>query len=156
MLSSLSITQNLVPGDKIGAMKAIHLSILVLLTVSLSVACSHRDQTPENKSHFGAYTLVEVDGHAIPAEVSHGQTLIRVESGRIEFEAGGTCISQTVFGPPEGENIHREVRADCVYKGHSVDLTWHGAGRTRGQFGPDDFTMNNEGMIFRYRKIEDK
>ena len=134
-------------------MKATLLSTTILLTGLLLIGCTRRIQAPPSTAIIGTFQLVEVDGNTIPAEVTHGSSAVRIESGQIEFDSQGTCISRTVFGPPKGENIHREVRADCDYDGQTVDLTWHGAGRTRGEFAGEEFTMNNEGMMFRYRKV---
>ena len=139
--------------SKLKLMKAIHLNVIILLTALTLAACKHRAQNAPDTALIGTYELVEVNGQIIPAEVSHGSTPIRVEAGQIEFNAKGSCISRTVFGPPKGENIHREVRANCTFDGQLVTMAWHGAGHTQGQFEQGGFTMNNEGMLFRYRKI---
>ncbi len=44
------------------------------------------------------------------ASVSHGGDL-KVHSGVFTINADGTCISKTVFSPPSGEKIAREVKA---------------------------------------------
>lgn len=66
-------------------------------------------------------------------------------------EEGGR-ISDTVFGPPKGEVVHRRVEASYTQSGNELLLRWKGAGMTKGTLGDESFTMDNEGMIFAYRK----
>ena len=102
---------------------------------------------------MGKYELVKVDGKPVPAQVDHGTTAILVVSGQMNFEPENNCTSLTVFSPIGGENIERRVTATFTRNGSEIDLTWHGAGRTKGTFENNAFTMNNEGMIFSYQRV---
>ena len=111
------------------------------------------DVKPSNESDIaGVYTLVTVDGVNIPGNVDHGGHGIMLHSGEFTINADGTCISKTVFSPPSGEKIVREVKATYTRKEAVLTMNWEGAGMTEGTVKGDTFTMNNEGMIFVYKK----
>jgi hypothetical protein len=49
-------------------------------------------------------------------------------------------------------SITREVKATYTRQGSKLTMQWEGAGMTTGTVEGDMFTMNNEGMVFSYRK----
>ena len=100
----------------------------------------------------GQYTLVSVDGKPIPCHVFHENTDITVKSGLFTINSDGTCRSETVFFLPKGNDVHRVVDATYTVSGTELTMHWNRAGVTRGTVNGNDFTMNNEGMIFAYRK----
>ncbi len=97
----------------------------------------------------GVYTLVTVDGVNIPGMVNHGGHDVMLHSGTFIINADKTCISKTVFG---SQKVSREVKATYTQEGSRLNMQWIGAGRTKGVIKGDTFTMNNEGMIFSYKK----
>ena len=56
------------------------------------------------------------------------------------------------FSLPSGGNPSREVKATFAQEGSKLTMKWEGAGMTTGTVEGDAFAMNNEGMIFAYRK----
>jgi hypothetical protein len=133
--------------------------ILIILTTGLMMtACSKQKVEAEPVDaadamiHAGEYELVSVDGKEVPATVSHSGTDIQVLSGAFTIDADGQCTSRTVFVPPNGQEIEREVDATYTMEGSVLTMKWEGAGFTVGQVEGDTFTMNNEGMEFVYRK----
>ncbi|HVO52758.1 MAG TPA: hypothetical protein VMV60_17315 [Thermoanaerobaculia bacterium] len=94
---------------------------------------------------------MSVDGNAVPATVRHGATLT-VKSGVFIINADGTCSSKLVFSPPSGGDITREVKATYTRQRPTLTMKWEGAGTATGTVEGDTFTMNNEGMVFTYRK----
>ena len=100
----------------------------------------------------GDYTLVSVDEAKVPATVSHHDQPVQVHSGSFTINADGTCISRTVFSRPGGDKVTREVHATYSREGSTLKMKWEGAGQTVGNFKGDSFTMNNEDMIFLYRR----
>jgi hypothetical protein len=100
----------------------------------------------------GVYTLVSVDGKPVPASVSHEGATVTVRSGTFTINADGTCISRIVFAPPSGTEVTREVSATYTKDGSNLTMLWKGAGETVGTIDGATFTMNNEGMVFIYRK----
>ena len=53
---------------------------------------------------------------------------------------------------PSGDDVTRKVNATYTREGAKLNMQWEGAGKTAGTFEGDSFSMNNEGMIFAYKK----
>lgn len=100
----------------------------------------------------GVYALISVNGKNVPASVSHDGTGVQVRSGSFTINADGTCGTKTVFVPPSGQEATREVSATYTKDGAKLTMQWKGAGMTVGTVDGNTFTMDNEGMIFVYRK----
>ena len=152
-IPALEITIN-VPESFVSMLEAMKTYLLLpalIAAIFLLNACA----SPEEQTEFtraGTYELIAVDGKPLPALVQHGSHSVRVESGELVLTQAGQATSRTVFGPPEGDSIHREVQASFTQSGSKLNLTWKGAGQTIGEFSGDQFTMNNEGMLFSYSK----
>jgi hypothetical protein len=100
----------------------------------------------------GVYTLVSVDGSPVPAKVTHGGHAMEVRSGTLTFEADNACGTRTVFAPTGGKEVVREVQATYTRTGADLEMKWKGAGGTTGTLEGETFTLNNEGMLFVYRR----
>jgi hypothetical protein len=100
----------------------------------------------------GTYSLVSVNGNKVPASVSHDGAALEVRSGSFTLQADGTCSTKTVLVPPSGREVTREASAAYTKKGSKLTMRWNAAGRTTGTIKGNTFTMNNEGMVFVYRK----
>ena len=100
----------------------------------------------------GNYALISVDGNKVPGTINHEGTTLTVKSGVMAFNADGTCISRSTFALPSQPDVNRTVKATYTREGSSLTMKWEGAGVTTGKVEGDTFTMNNEGMIFVYRK----
>jgi hypothetical protein len=137
--------------NRMKPMKTTLLAATLILALSCLSACSHRKQSA-TFSPVGTFQLVEVNGQAVPANVVHGGIDIRVVSGLLVLTEEGGGTSDTVFGPPKGEDVHRRVEVSYTQSGNELSLRWKGAGTTKGTLGDESFTMDNEGMIFGYRK----
>jgi len=127
-------------------------SFLLLVTGLFLFACQQMPTTVSDVDSTGIYNLISVDGLEVPANVSHGDVPLRVSSGTFTIKANGTCISRIVFGMPSGDKMTREVKATYTRKGSKLRMQWEGAGTTEGTVEGDSFTMDNEGMIFIYKK----
>ena len=57
-----------------------------------------------------------------------------------------------VFVPPNGSETTRVVNATYSLEKDTLTMQWEGAGTTEGTVAGDTFTMNNEGMVFAYKK----
>ena len=73
-------------------------------------------------------------------------------SGVFTINADGTCSSKIVFSMPSGGDSTREVKASYTRQGSTLTMKWEGAGMTTGTVTNNTFTMDNEGMIFAYRR----
>jgi hypothetical protein len=67
-------------------------------------------------------------------------------------KADGTCATSTVFVPPSGKEATRDVSATHTKEGSKLTMQWQGAGMTTGTIEGNTFTMDNEGMVFVYKK----
>ena len=124
----------------------------LLLTLGLLLATCQSKIGISNDDHHGSYTLATVDGLQLPATVTHDDVEIKVQSGTFTINADGTCLSRTIFGPPSGADITRDVSATYTLNDSTMTMQWEGAGQTTGTISDGFFSMNNEGMIFVYEK----
>ena len=115
--------------------------------------CSPQPATEaHSKDISGVYTLVTLNGNKVPASISHEGVAIQVRSGTFTIKADGTCGTKTTFVPPSGSEVAREVSATYTKDGPKLTMQWKGAGTTTGTIEGDTFTMDNEGMVFGYKK----
>jgi len=101
---------------------------------------------------IGVYALLTVNGNRVPASVSHDGTALQVRSGTFTIKADGTSSSKTIFVPPSGPEATREVSTTYTKEGSKLTMKWQGAGMTASTIAGNTFTMDNEGMLFVYRK----
>ncbi len=134
--------------------RAVHalLGGLLLAAVQLLPARAHAVAGPDNGDIAGVYTLVSVNGVAVPMTLDHEGAKLEIRSGAFTINADGTCLSRMVFVPPPGQEVTREVKATYTRQGSKLTMQWEGAGITEGVVEGTTFTMNNEGMVLAYRK----
>jgi hypothetical protein len=84
--------------------------------------------------------------------VSHEGAALEVRSGSFNIGFNGRCSTTTVFVPPSGREVSREVRAVYSKDGSWLTIWWDGAGTTTGTVDGATFTMDNEGIAFVYRR----
>ena len=132
-----------------------HLLQLCLLPLFMVVGwagCKEPAKVAADINPAGTYALVSVDGNKVPCTVQHDGHALAIKSGTFIINADGTCSSRMAFSPPGGGDVVREVKASYTRQGAKLTMKWEGAGTTVGTVEGDTFTMNNEGMIFTYRK----
>ena len=138
---------------KLSALAGHLLQLLFLLAVGLLVsACQPEAKVAASPDPTGVYALVTVNGNQVPASVSHEGVALQVRSGTFTINSDGTCSTKTSFVPPSGPEATREVHATYTKEGSKLTMQWAGAGTTSGTIEGNTFTMNNEGMLFVYRK----
>ena len=115
-------------------------------------ACTGPKATGSGADITGVYTLVSVNGKPVPADLAHEGVALQVRAGTFTIRADGTCGTKTTFVPPGGTELVREVSATYTQSGARLAMQWQGAGKTVGTVEGQTFTMNNEGMLFVYRK----
>lgn len=133
------------------AKRAVSLCLLLGAGLFLS-ACKPEAKVATGSDPSGIYTLATVDGKPVPANITHDGTKLQVRSGTFTIKADGTCSTKTVFVPPSGSEVVREVSATYNREGSKLTMQWQGAGTTTGTVEGSTFTMNNEGMVLVYRK----
>ena len=128
------------------------LSLLVVLLLLALTGCKNQTPVTASLNPVGDYTLVSIDGRNVPCNLTHEGAAMIVKSGSFTINADGTCRSFTTFAVPPHPDVHREVKATYTQNGVALVMRWQGAGLTQGQINGNEFTMNNEGMLFSYRK----
>lgn len=126
---------------------------LLAVTLLLSlVGCKSQSRSIADINPAGTYTLVSVDGKDVPCETKHNGATMTLKSGVFTINSDGTCRSLMTFSLPPHKEINREVKATYIRKGAELTMRWEHLGVTRGNIAADTFTMNNEGMVFIFRK----
>jgi hypothetical protein len=100
----------------------------------------------------GNYTLFSVNGSPLPCTVTHEGVSLTIKTGVFVIKSDGTSTSKITFTLPSKEDFTREVNATYILEGTKLTMKWEGAGTTIGNVEGNTFTMNNEGMVFVYRK----
>ena len=136
---------------KIQITKALIFCFTLVLVFVIS-SCVNQETISSDTGLVDVYALTSINGNHIPASVSHQGNTLQVLSGTFKIKANGTCDSKTVFDPPSGTKIVREVTATYTQDGSRLTMQWKGAGKTIGNIQDDTFTMDNHGMIFVYKK----
>jgi len=124
----------------------------VLAAGIIMSSCTKQQADSASEGVAGQYVLVSVDGKGVPATVSHGGVSLKVLSGAFTISADRTCSSRTVFVLPAGNETERKVAATYTLVGSELTMQWEGAGVTVGTIEGNIFTMNNEGILFVYKK----
>jgi hypothetical protein len=123
------------------------------VAVVIFISAFQKQQTTASTADpTGVYKLVSVDGKTVPASVSHEGTTLQIRSGAFTINADGTCSSKMIFVPPSGTEATLEVSATYTKEGSKLTMQWKDAGKTVGSIDGNTFTMENEGMVFVYRK----
>ena len=143
--------QDHIPVNAITIAKATLLCFLLTAGLLLS-ACKQESNVATGGKPTGVYTLVSVSGKRVPASVTNDGVALQVRSGTFTINADGTCGTKTIFVPPSGSATTNEASATYTQDGSKLTMQWQGAGTTTGTLNGSTFTMENEGMVFVYRK----
>ncbi len=125
---------------------------LLLLAGFLFPACTKPESSIRDSDFAGVYRLFSVNGNLLPANIDHEGSALQVRSGTFILNSDSTCSTRTVFVPPSGTEIAREVSATYTKEGSKLTIQWQGAGTTVGTIQGNTFTMDNEGMLLVYKK----
>jgi len=126
--------------------------LLPMVMVACWAGCKEPAKVVADADPVGTYTLVSVDGKQVPCTAQHDGHALVVKSGSFVINADGTCSSRVAFVPPGGSDVVRDVKASYTRQGAKLTMKWEGAGTTIGTVEGDTFTMNNEGIVFAYRR----
>jgi hypothetical protein len=137
----------------------LHWCLLPLFTIMVWAGCRQEAKvaadtktiaaTAADINPAGTYALVTVDGNKVPCAVEHEGHKMTIQSGGFIINPDGTCSSKMSLA---GRDTAIEVKATYTREGPKLTMKWQGAGMTTGTVEGDTFTMNNEGMVFAYRK----
>ncbi len=118
----------------------------------LLAGCTSQRSSTKDSNARGTYTLISVDGKKTPCTAVHQGANLKIESGVFTMKSDGNCSSVILFVPPSGTAVSKEVSGSYSQNGSSLEFRWKGAGTTKGTVDGDTFTMNNEGMVFAYKR----
>jgi hypothetical protein len=124
-------------------------ALLALCLAMVWAGCKQQAKVAAESNPVGTYNLVSVDGNKVPCTVQHDGHALPVSSGTFIINPDGTCSSKMVLS---GRDSAIEVKATYTRQGSKLTMQWQGAGNTLGTVEGDTFTMNNEGMVFAYKK----
>ena len=93
------------------------LQLCFVLTLGLLLSACQQEGKIAKTDPTGVYVLASVNGSKIPASISHEGTALQVRSGAFTIKADGTCSTKTVFVPPSGSEVAREVSATYTQEG---------------------------------------
>lgn len=139
-------------GQGLSTRHFLRFCMLALVPAMLWTGCKPNAKTVAETNPVGTYNLVSVHGNQVPCTVKHEGAEPSIKSGTFIINADGTCSSKIQFTLPGRGDATREVKASYTRQGAQLTMKWQGAGITTGTVEGDTFTMNNEGMIFAYRK----
>ena len=123
-------------------------SVLPLFMVVVWAGCKQAGNAGDTNP-VGTYSLVSVEANKVPCTVQHEGHTMTINSGSFSINADGTCSSKISLA---GRDAAIEVKATYTRDGQKLTMQSQGVGRTIGSVEGDTFTMNNEGMVFAYRK----
>jgi hypothetical protein len=115
-------------------------------------SCAKKELYHFKADFTGVYTLITLNRNPVPVSFIYEGAILRVRSGAFTFYVDGTCNIKTTFVSPSGTEFTREMSALYTKKGSELIMQWKGAGKTVGTIDGNTITMDNEGMVFVYRK----
>ena len=136
----------------LAAWLAIGPALLICCLAFLWAGCGPAAKAPADINPVGNYKLVSVDGKPVPCSVNPDGHDMQVQSGLFVINTDGTCSSKITLAKPGGGEAAIEVKATYTRQAGTLTMKWERAGTTTGTVKGDDFTMNNEGMVFAYRR----
>lgn len=106
--------------------------ILTALAALLVIACG--DSTGPDTSHVGTYTLLSVDGEALPVSFTDGFATIVLTSGHVTLNADGTFADVLSYTVTEGTDSYSDTET------YSGTYTRSGSNITFNVTSPDPDT----------------
>lgn len=128
------------------------LGLVVSALALLAVGCQQQPKSSTPPDATGTYTLATVGGQKLPCTPPHQGGAPEVRAGSITLQADGTFTSTMTYAGPGGQAGSRDFSGTYTRQGSSFKLQWKGAGTTTATLDGNIFTMNNEGLLFAYRK----
>ena len=126
---------------------------LVLSVMGLCLAsCSQAPRTTNTFDHAGTYELVTINGNELPYTPPHEGGAPQVRSSTFTLNADGTFSSTFTYGMPSVNPFSRDFSGTYTREGSRFSFQWKGAGRTTATLEGNTLTMDNEGVLFAYRK----
>ena len=123
---------------------------LVLLLLGLWLPACKQVSGPSDVT--GTYLLVTIDGRELPYTPAHQGGAPQVVSSTLTLDAGGTFRMSMSYATTPGNSISRDFGGTYTQEGTVLSMLWKGAGKTTATLEGSTLTLNNEGILFAYRK----
>jgi len=127
------------------------LGVLFVLGLCLS-ACNRAAKTARVSDHTGTYRLVTINGNDLPYTPPHEGGAPQVLSSTLTLHADGTFSMTMGYGTTPGDTVTRDFGGTYVREDSVFHFQWKGAGRTPATLEGNTLTIDNEGILFAYRK----
>jgi hypothetical protein len=129
-------------------------SALMLLFIGLFLPACRQGTTvvSTNPEPAGTYALVSINGNKLPYTPPHEGGAPEVQSSAMTLKADGTFTSTVTYGMPGGKSSSHDFSGTFTCEDTRLTLRWNGAGLTILKLEGNSFTMDNEGILFTYRK----
>lgn len=100
----------------------------------------------------GTYSLISVDGKAVPCTINHEGTDMNIHSGTFTITTNDQITSVMNISVGEQKDIRIERHATYTQNGAELTMKWQSFGMTKGRVAGQTFIMTNEGMAYIYQK----
>lgn len=125
--------------------------------VSPAPAASASSAAASLETIAGEYSLVAIDGHALPypsasAGVASRSTSWPVLTGSLSLHPNGTFHVETTYNtdPPGSEKSSYGFTGTCFGSAGEFTMVWDGGGQTALAVRGDTVLLKNEGRAFSY------
>ena len=115
-------------------------------------ACSEAPKAAKTPEPAGTYSLFAINGNALPYTPPHEGGAPQVRSSVFTLNADQTFSMTMTYGDPSGNAFSRDFSGTYTLQGSVFTFQWKGAGTTTATIEGNTFTMDNEGVLFAYRK----
>jgi hypothetical protein len=109
---------------------------------------------PTVEAIVGQYTLVAIDGHALPVVPGRAanKSAWPVVSGTLALQPNGTFRLETVYdrSASEGGRSALQFSGTCYAAGTEVRMVWDAGGLTNLTQRGDTLVLNNDGTMYSY------
>ena len=129
-----------------------------LLPLAACTARTPGDEAPDPRlaSAAGIYVLATIDGHALPHAPTHGgHAAPEVSAATLELAPDGSFRMSMRYRMGSGAKERTGTR-DFTGRARVADeafrLKWDGAGETAARLRGDTLVLDNEGVLFAYRR----
>ena len=108
---------------------------------------------PTTGAEGGTYTLLSLNGSALPASISEGSTQVEVTSGTLTLGAGRTVRMSTTFRTgPGAAPVTNEVSGTYSMRGNTLTFSYTNGGGNTGTLNGNTLQMLNEGVVWLFQR----
>lgn len=127
--------------------------IPMVVTLAFVCACAGDPASPNTGAEFGTYSLMALDDRPVPTSIPEAGGQVEVLSSTLILSAGRKLRMTTTFRPSAGATpISNELTGSYTLHGNAFTFTYSSGGRNAGTLDGDTIRMQNEGVVWLFRK----